>query len=53
MDIEKFLQDIVCDGKDDMMTIREAVLNKYIKPENGYSASRNIVNNIKDSLQLN
>ncbi|ADE82334.1 CDP-glycerol glycerophosphotransferase family protein [Xylanibacter ruminicola] len=53
VDIEKFLQDIVCDGKDDMMTIREAVLNKYIKPENGYSASRNIVNNIKDSLQLN
>ncbi len=50
-DIEKFLLDVVCEGKDDMKTIREAVFNKYIKPENGQSASRNIVNNIKACLQ--
>lgn len=52
-DIENFLRDIVCDGKDNMRNNREEVFDKYIKTGNGDSASRNIVKNIKESLQQN
>lgn len=49
-DIEKFLKMIISE-KDEKLVVRERVFNEYVKAPNQVTASENIFNSIKQSIQ--
>ena len=49
-DIDDFIENVVIKGIDTMKSQRMTVLNKYILPNHGNSATENILNDIKSSL---
>lgn len=51
-DIESFITNVVLDGNDSMKPQRRQVLEEYIKPKNGKTATENIINDIKTSLGI-
>ncbi len=50
-DIDKFLQDVVLDGKDILFEERENVYENVLLPPNGKSAAENIIYDIKSAIQ--
>lgn len=49
-DIERFIQDVVLGGKDDLSGRREAFYKNYILPPNGKLAAENIIDDLLSSL---